>query len=77
MEWMPANPHDPSIFSGAHGFFIDDPEYIAFHDGCQQAARKIVEWLKQLCITPNHIQCGLRRGCCPECIEQFCKEVGL
>ena len=26
-EWMPANPHDPSIFSRAHGFFIEDEEY--------------------------------------------------
>lgn len=36
-------------------------------------ARKIVEWLEKLCITPNHTQCGLRRGCCPECLGQLKK----
>jgi hypothetical protein len=77
-EWMPINQNrtEPEWKDSEYTIKISRIKHREFEDGCQQTARKIVEWLKQLCITPNHIQCGLRRGCCPECIEQFCKEVG-
>ena len=61
------------------GLLIEYPNAlpILLEAQCEKASRAIAEWLAQLCITPNHIQCGLRRGCCPECIEQFRREVGL
>ena len=77
-EWLPENPHESGVFSSAHGFFIANPEHEAFADGCQQAAKGIVEWLHETC--DEHYANGdknreLLRVCCPKCLENLRKEV--
>ena len=74
-EWMPSNPNriEPEWRDSEYTIRMNRIKHREFEDGCQQTARKIVEWLEKLCITPNHTQCGLRRGCCPECLGQLKK----
>jgi hypothetical protein len=70
MEWMPENPYPDAHYPGCQNE--------VFEDGCQQTARKIVEWLYTQC--PNnkhrsHRERSRLRLDCLETMEQLRKEV--
>ena len=77
-SWMPENPYPEC----SH----DKSPIVAFNDGCQQTAHKILEWGTKECkehnpkgaymdrvLTPIYY----KRFECPTCMVQFKKEVAL
>jgi hypothetical protein len=83
-EWMPKNPF-PAIRKcadedGVIQEYANESHNI-FKAGCRQTARKIAEWGTVICLDAKHSGCisGYKRirFDCPECMEQFQREVGL
>ena len=74
-EWMPENPYPKS---NSIPLGETSQRYLAYKDGCQQTARKLVEWLGQGCTTHCAYPEKYKRRCyCSACMEQLRKEVGL
>ena len=77
-EWMPKNPYPAMSIGGRDGDSVN-LKYLGFNEGCRQTSRKIAEWGTVICLDAKHSGCisGYKRirFDCPECMEQFQREV--